>query len=238
VSICFIADLHLAPNQEQEVERFRRFLKQDASQHKALYILGDLFNVWLGDRASASNYQSTITALNKLTTSGTAIFIQHGNRDFLLGEYFLEATGATLIDDPHRIEVKGRSILLTHGDKLCIDDISYQRYRRFIRNPLIESILHHLPATVLELIGSKVRTHSEQSKTSKQSSIMDVTQSEVEQIMRSWSCFTMVHGHTHRPAIHSFELDGKPALRVVVGDWESEQNVVSYKSGDFIQQSI
>ncbi|MBC8519223.1 MAG: UDP-2,3-diacylglucosamine diphosphatase [Gammaproteobacteria bacterium] len=238
MSTCFIADLHLSASQPETVERFLHFLESDASRHDALYILGDLFEIWLGDDLSAPESESILQALHGVTSSGTPIYIQHGNRDFLLGERFEQQSGCKLISDPYLLETDGSRILLMHGDQLCIDDTSYQRYRNFIRNPLIQWIMLHLPISIRTRIGQKLRARSDYDKGEKTQEIMDVTKSEVIHTMSRWKSHTLIHGHTHRPAIHHLEPDGEPAIRIVLGDWESENNVVIYSNGKFIQQSI
>lgn len=233
MSTCFIADLHLSDSQPETVGRFLHFLESEANKHEALYILGDLFEIWLGDDLPSPGSESVIEALNKVASSGTAIYLQHGNRDFLLGKGFEQQSGCKLISDPYLIETDGSRILVMHGDQLCIDDTSYQRYRNFIRNPLVQWTMLHLPVSIRNRIGQKLRARSDYDKGEKPSEIMDVTKSEVIRTMSEWNSHTLIHGHTHRQAIHHLEINGEPATRIVLGDWESENNVVIYSNGEF-----
>lgn len=237
MSICFIADLHLSESHPEITERFQHFLQEEAPQHQTLYILGDLFEVWIGDDLIPDAFRATLQQLYTLSQQGITIRIQHGNRDFLLGETFEKLSGAQLIDDPYSITLDNKSVLLTHGDQLCTEDLSYQRYRGWIRHPVVTWLLRHLPQGVRQKIGKGLRQRSTADKQQKSMSIMDVTQSAVKSLMRKWSSTLLIHGHTHRPAIHSFKLDGNNAQRMVLGDWNSKENVLIYRDGQFIQQS-
>lgn len=237
MSTCFIADLHLSSEQPEVVERFLRFLGEEAPKHESLYILGDLFEVWLGDDLSIETHLPILQALHHATTQGTVIYLQHGNRDFLLSKQFEQLSGCQLISDPYLIQLNGKPTLLTHGDTLCSEDHNYQRYRRWIRNPLSRWILRHLPQSLRHRIGHALRQRSDSDKQQKSLSIMDVSQQTVEETMLQWHCSTLIHGHTHRPGIHSFTLNGEPAQRLVLGDWDSHSssNVLTHHSGIFIQ---
>lgn len=240
MSSCFIADLHLSDNQPEGMERFLRFLDEEASKHQSLYILGDLFEAWLGDDLSSRLYLPVLQALQRTAAQGTAIYVQHGNRDFLLGSQFEQLSGCQLIDDPFLIQLDGKPVLLTHGDTLCSGDQSYQQYRRWIRNPIARSILRHLPQVLRRRIGHALRQRSDNDKRLKSSNIMDVTQQTVEEVMQQWNCDSLIHGHTHRPNIHSFFLNGQSVQRLVLGDWEnnSSNNVLIHNSGAFIQLTL
>ncbi len=237
MSSCFIADLHLSSDQPEVVERFLRFLDEEAPKHESLYILGDLFEVWLGDDLSSSTYLPVLQALHHTVSQGTTIYVQHGNRDFLLGKQFEQLSGCQLIPDPYPIELDGNPTLLTHGDPLCSEDRSYQQYRRWIRNPITIWILRHLPQPLRHRIGRALRQRSDSDKQLKSYTIMDVTQQTVEETLQQWECDTLIHGHTHRPGIHPFTLNGKAAQRLVLGDWDSHNssNVLTHDSGVFIQ---
>ncbi len=238
MSTCFIADLHLSAEEPETVERFIRFLNEEAGEHKTLYILGDLFELWLGDTLPSSGSEPVLEALRTVTDGGTDIYVQHGNRDFLLGSGFEKQSGCKLIADPYLIGLDGRRILLTHGDQLCTGDLSYQKYRKLIRNPLVRWTLLHLPSTVRVAIGDKLRRRSNYDKGNKTSAIMDVTEDKVRETMREWNTRLLIHGHTHRPALHNFELDGKSAERMVLGDWESADNTIIYRDGSFRQLTL
>ncbi len=238
MSTCFIADLHLSADAPETTDRFLHFLSGEAGRHEALYILGDLFEVWLGDTLPAPGSEPILKALRTLVQQGTAVFVQHGNRDFLLGSGFERESGCRLIPDPTLIELDGTRILLAHGDQLCTGDLSYQKYRRFIRHPLTRWILLHLPRSTRTGIGERLRQRSNYDKANKQSEIMDVTQSEVERVMREKRADVLIHGHTHRPGNHTFELSGRAVQRLVVGDWSSRNNILIYSEGTFTQQTF
>lgn len=237
MSTCFIADLHLSGDEPEVVERFIRFLTEEAVHHQALYILGDLFEVWLGDDLSLPEQTLITEALQQTVAQGTAIYLQHGNRDFLIGDQFTQASGCTLIPDPYRIALNGEAILITHGDQLCSDDLDYQRYRNWIRHPLTTWLLRHLPRPLRRRIGQSLRARSDQDKQQKSMAIMDVTQATVASTLQQWQLQQIIHGHTHRPDIHHFTLNGAPATRMVLGDWSTpSNNVLIYSDGIFMQQ--
>ncbi len=238
MSTCLIADLHLSREQPEVMERFLRFLDEEAPKHENLYILGDLFEVWLGDDLSIEDHLPVLQALHHTTALGTAIYLQHGNRDFLLGKRFEQISGCQLIADPSRIELDGNPILLTHGDTLCSEDLSYQHYRRWIRHPITRWVLRHLPQSLRRRIGRSLRQRSDSDKRQKSAMIMDVTQQTVEETLQQWGCNTLVHGHTHRPGIHTFMLNDKPAQRLVLGDWESTNNVLIHDNHRFVQLTV
>lgn len=237
MSTCFIADLHLSVDQPEGVERFLRFLDEEAIKHKDLYILGDLFEVWLGDDLSTELYLPVLQALQHTVAQGTAIYVQHGNRDFLLGSQFEQRSGCQLISDPCLVQIDDQRVLLTHGDTLCSGDHSYQKYRKWIRNPFTLWVLRHLPQTVRRRIGHALRQRSDSDKRQKSVSIMDVTQQTAEEMMQQWQCDTLIHGHTHRPGIHPFTLNGQHVQRLVLGDWDSHNssNILTHEAGVFIQ---
>ena len=237
MSTCFIADLHLSESTPEVTERFLHFLREEAPNHQTLYILGDLFETWIGDDLIPDAFKVILQQLQTLSQKGIAIRIQHGNRDFLLGKHFEQLSGTQIIRDPYTIELDGGPLLLTHGDQLCTEDISYQRYRAWIRHPVITCLLRHLSQGVRRKIGKGLRQRSTMDKQRKSMAIMDVTQSAVESLMKRGNSTLLIHGHTHRPAIHSFDLNGKHAQRMVLGDWDSTDNVLIYSNGAFSQQS-
>ena len=237
MSTCFIADLHLSESHPEVTERFNHFLREEAPQHQTLYILGDLFEIWIGDDLIPNVFSATLQQLHTVSEQGVTIRIQHGNRDFLLGKRFEQLSGTQIIRDPYPITLDSASVLLTHGDQLCTEDLDYQRYRAWIRHPAVTWLLRHLPQGVRQKIGKGLRQRSTLDKQQKSMEIMDVTRDAVDALMREWKSNLLIHGHTHRPAIHTFELDGGRAQRMVLGDWDSKKNILIYRDGQFIQQS-
>ncbi len=218
----FISDLHLEAQRPDITRAFLRCLDIRARDAGALYILGDFFEVWLGDDNPDPLADQISAALLALSRQGTAIYLMHGNRDFLIGRDFCRRSGATLLNDPTLIEINGERVLLMHGDSLCIDDADYIRMRRWLRNPLSLFILRHLPLKTRHRIGRKLRNESQERTRYKAADITDVNQDEVLRVMREHRVTTLIHGHTHRPAVHPLEIDGCPAQRIVLGDWDKD----------------
>jgi len=239
--LLFISDMHLQENRPELTRAFLRFLKTTAPQAKALYLLGDIFNVWVGDDAMTDFHRDIAKALKQLAKNGTDIFIMHGNRDFALGESFCQQAGCKLLKDLSVITPFGQPILLMHGDLLCTQDISYQRLRRLLRNPIIYFILLHLPLKLRLKIANKARQVSKSSTSKKATNIVDVTQQEVIRVMEKYQTTCLIHGHTHRPAVHDLqvEIEGKqlPAKRYVLGDWSDQQGWKITLKKDDIQLS-
>ena len=218
MSLLFISDLHLAPERPQVTEAFYQFIDSHALGARALYILGDLFEVWIGDDDPSDMADEVQRRLAELSASGTQLFIQHGNRDFLLNRHFMRRTGATLLPDRHVVEDHGRRLLLMHGDQLCTDDRDYQRFRRKARNPIYRWVLAQLPLARRQKIATEWRRQSHQENRNKPSAIMDVNQAAVRRVMQDEQAAILIHGHTHRPARHT--LDDGQKERIVLGDWE------------------
>ena len=214
----FISDLHLSQERPHITRLLLGFLQGPARDAEALYILGDLFEAWLGDDMVLPDYAQTIAELKRLSAV-TPVFVMHGNRDFLLREGFTEMTGAELLADEVIIDLYGNRALLMHGDTLCTDDVAYQEFRAMVRDPAWQqAMLAKSPQERLEL----ARQYREISKTETQAKgemIMDVNQQAVEQAMQRHAVSLLIHGHTHRPAIHDFTLDGAAARRIVLPDW-------------------
>ncbi|MBQ0712168.1 MAG: UDP-2,3-diacylglucosamine diphosphatase [Porticoccus sp.] len=210
-----ISDLHLSPERPAVTQAFLGFLKDQAQQANALYILGDLFEAWVGDDDPAPLSREIITALKALTDNGTELYLMQGNRDFLIDKRFARETGCTLLSDHHVAELEGHKILLLHGDTLCISDVQYQKFRRKARHPLFRWCLNHLPLSTRQNIAKNWRAKSMNANANKPDNIMDVTASEVERQMEKYQVNTMIHGHTHRPNRHQH----KQGERLVLGDW-------------------
>ena len=226
----FISDLHLHPDRPEAGAAFIRFLETDARHAQALYILGDLFEIWIGDDDIDAHAQQIIASLRKLTDTGMPCFFMHGNRDFMIGAEFAQACGIELLYDPTLIYVGGRSVLISHGDFMCTDDASYQRYRKFVRNPRNQRISMAFPTFCRTWLGRRIRRKSVANAKLKRPEIQDVNEQAVHNTLHNYGVHTMIHGHTHRPGIHDFDLDGTPAQRIVLGDWYEQGSVLSWNS--------
>jgi len=220
--ILLISDLHLQEERPDITRAFLDLLDGRARHAEALYILGDFFEAWIGDDAMTPFQTGICQALRALSDSGTQVFLMHGNRDFLIGEAFCKAAGATLLADPSVVRMGGESVLLMHGDSLCTLDIGYMKMRRYLRNPLSLWILRHLPLGTRQKLARKLRSESRAQTRMKANDIIDVTPDEVPRIMAEYGVHTLVHGHTHRPAIHKLVVEGQPARRIVLGDWDRQ----------------
>ncbi len=219
----FIADLHLAEERPHASGRFFHFLDGVAAGADALYILGDLFEYWVGDDdADAPIARRTALKIKALTAAGTPVYFMHGNRDFLLARRYAEACGMSLLEDPVIIDLYGTRTLLAHGDALCTDDRNYQRYRRLVRHPLVRGGLLALPLGLRHAMARTARSGSERAKTGKSHEIMDVNAQAVAETFRQSGALRMIHGHTHRPARHPLTIDGQARERWVLPDWYGE----------------
>ena len=227
----FIADLHLSPERPAVTGAFLAFLRERAAAADALYILGDLFEAWLGDDDPSPQAREVVLALRGLSDGGTQLFFQHGNRDFLVGKRFSHETGAQLLPDVSLAKIYGKPVLVMHGDTLCLGDEDYQKFRRKVRRPLTKWLLTHLPLKKRIQIAADWRAKSMASNSNKADHIMDVDPVEVLRLMRVYGVTTMIHGHTHRPAVHELNLDGGPAQRIVLGDWGSRGWTVEAHAG-------
>nr|WP_283950244.1 UDP-2,3-diacylglucosamine diphosphatase [Pseudomonas piscis] len=217
-----ISDLHLEEQRPDITRAFLDLLGGRARDAEALYILGDFFEVWIGDDAMTPYQLSICQALRELSDSGTQVFLMHGNRDFLLGQAFCKAAGATLLKDPSVVDFYGEPVLLMHGDSLCTRDEAYQRMRRYLRNPLSLWILRHLPLRTRHKLARKLRSESRAQTRMKANDIVDVTPEQVPLVMQQQGVRTLVHGHTHRPAIHKLQIGDQAARRIVLGDWDRQ----------------
>lgn len=219
-----ISDLHLHASRPKITERFFQFLGEEAAKADALYILGDFFEVWMGMDAIDDHDTKVLQRLSEYAKTGIPVYFMHGNRDFLIGNEFAKRTGAMLISDPYEITVYGTKYLLTHGDALCSLDISYQRFRKFVRHPFITWLYLSLPKNFRKKIAKNLRAKSSQKKvmsyTKEMQDRFDVTQEAIESLLQSYPEAThLVHGHTHKPGTHTFSYEGKAMKRIVMGDW-------------------
>lgn len=226
----FISDLHLEGDRPDIAGQFFDFLRSEAARADALYILGDLFESWVGDDDPDPHYAEVKEALRKLATGGTPLYFMHGNRDFMIGQRFAEETAATLLADPVLLRIEGTEVLLSHGDAMCTDDTEYQAFRQMTRNPAWQAMMLQKPLAERLAFARQARAASMQRGATLNPVISDVNQAAVEALMRGHGATLLLHGHTHRPAVHEFTLDGQPATRIVLGDWYEQGSVVRWDS--------
>ncbi|MDE2089519.1 MAG: UDP-2,3-diacylglucosamine diphosphatase [Gammaproteobacteria bacterium] len=222
----FISDLHLDPARAAITELFLEFLRTTAPRAEALYILGDLFEAWIGDDAADAAHRPVIEGLRALAAGGTPVYLMHGTRDFLVGTRFEQMSGARLLPDPSVITLYGRPALLMHGDTLCTDDVDYQHFRALVRDERWQCEFLALPPARRTEIAHRLRAASQEYTRGKKPEIMDVNPRAVERALREHGVRYLIHGHTHRPAVHTFPLDGRTATRIVLGDWYEQGSVL------------
>jgi len=216
----FISDLHLSPDRPRINLLFFDFLRDTAREATALYILGDLFEYWAGDDELDYPFNGQVAqALKELSASGVAVYLMHGNRDFLIGEEFVRACGARLLPDPMLIDLYGTPTLLMHGDTLCTDDVAYQAFRRQVRDSDWQKGFLAQPLGVRKAAIEKLRVQNEKEKRGKTMEIMDVSPATVVAILSRYKVPRLIHGHTHRPARHLHDVGGKMCERFVLCDW-------------------
>ena len=218
-STYFISDLHLQANNPQITQIFLHFLNDIANKADALYILGDLFETWIGDD-DGSHFATTIkTALKRLVNHGVTVYFMHGNRDFILGKRFANETGVQLLTDPSVQQIYGHKILLMHGDLLCIDDVKYQAFRRKAHDPKFQTRMLRLPLWIRRLIAAWARYKSKRHTSTTNLTIQDVNLNEVQRYMQQYHSNLLIHGHTHRPASHELTINGQTGKRIVLAAW-------------------
>lgn len=219
----FIADLHLSEARPDLTNAFIHFLATKAMQADELYILGDLFEFWIGDDEQSPLQQQITLALKTLSEQGCRLFYSHGNRDFMIGKRFARECGMKLLPPIFSCEMAGERTLLLHGDQLCTDDEAYQRFRRITSWPWLQWVFLHLPLSRRVKIAQQIRQGSHKGKQQKSRSIMDVTPSSVNDCFEQHQATLMIHGHTHRPMIHELSLNnGQKVRRIVLGDWNTD----------------
>lgn len=222
----FVSDLHLDPARPAITALFLDFLARQAGRADACYILGDLFEAWIGDDDDAELGRTVAGALRALADSGVPVHFLHGNRDFLIGERFAAAAGVRLLPESEAIDLYGEPVLLLHGDTLCTDDTDYQAFRAQVRDPAWQARLLELPLAQRRALAGQLRETSQQATQLKETAITDVNLEAVDGALRARGIRRMIHGHTHRPAIHEWMLDGQPARRAVLGDWYDRGSVL------------
>lgn len=222
----FISDLHLDAGRPQITQLFLDFLETRASGSDALYILGDLFEAWIGDDDQSDMNQSVCQGLRQCAASGTPVFVMHGNRDFLLGERFAQQSNTTLLQDPTLIDLYGTPTLLMHGDLLCTDDTEYLSFREMVHDPQWQTGFLVKPLEQRHKIAVDMRTLSKEKTSDKAEAIMDVNQAAVIRTMTENQVPRLIHGHTHRPDIHELLASGEQVQRFVLGDWYEQGSVL------------
>ncbi|MGH8292210.1 MAG: UDP-2,3-diacylglucosamine diphosphatase [Gammaproteobacteria bacterium] len=229
----FISDLHLDPARPRITQLFLEFLKTEARRAQALYILGDFFEAWIGDDDPDPHHATVIAAVHALTATGVPVHFMHGNRDFLIGPGFIHNTGCTLLADPVRVELYGTPTLLMHGDMLCTGDLEYQKFRRQVRDPAWQKAFLAKPLEERRQFAQQARAQSQIQTASKPDYLMDVSQQEVEHVMREHRVTRLIHGHTHRPAVHRFSAHARDLTRIVLGDWYEHSSVLALDQNTF-----
>ena len=222
----FISDLHLDESRPRLIAAFEEFLAGEARGAQALYILGDLFESYIGDDDDAPLNVHVARATRTLRDTGVPVLFMHGNRDFLLGSDYAARAGMTLLADPTMIELAGERVLLMHGDTLCTDDAVYLKFHALVRDPTWQRAFLSKPIAERRAFAAQARGESRKHTANAKPEIMDVNQSAVEAAMRARGVLRLIHGHTHRPATHRFELDGTPAERIVLGDWYEQASAL------------
>jgi len=229
----FVSDVHLAAERADATEQFLAFLGAEAAGAAALYILGDLFEAWVGDDDREPGNERVCRALRALSASGVACFALHGNRDFLLGTGFCERSGCRLLSDPVIAQLDGERVLLTHGDALCTDDHPYQELRSIVREPAWQRRFLALPRAHRELLADEARAGSRRHTSRTVPYVMDTNAAAVTAAFRAARVRRMIHGHTHRPAVHDLEIDGDAAQRIVLGAWYEQGSYLHCEHGSY-----
>jgi UDP-2,3-diacylglucosamine hydrolase len=241
VTTLFISDLHLDGTRPDISAQFLDFLKREARGADALYILGDLFEAWIGDDDPDPDKRRVIAGLRAVTNAGVKTFLIHGNRDFLIGRRFCRETGIELLTDGTVVDLYGRRVLLMHGDLLCTDDHAYQRLRRIVRNPLVQFAMRRLTLRQRQRLAERMRAGSKEHIASMDIAapeIMDVNEDEVRRTFARFGVDCIIHGHTHRPAVHELQIGGHKAVRIVLGDWYEQGSVLRWNPQGFELTSL
>jgi UDP-2,3-diacylglucosamine hydrolase len=236
--ILFISDLHIDSDTPLILNSLLAILETQTAGAEALYILGDLFEAWVGDDDSNECSNTVAAALLALSLRGTKIYLMHGNRDFLMGEDFANRCGATLLQEPTVIDCFGQAVALIHGDSLCTRDTAYMSYRKQVRHPDWQTAFLDRPLLERHMVAQQLRQQSQEANSQKASDIMDVTHQEVINLLESLQVNLLIHGHTHRPGIHTIRLqepiNGKDeAVRIVLGSWDQKAWVLEFRPDDY-----
>jgi len=231
MTVLFVSDLHLDASRPHITELFLAFLDGEARAAEALYLLGDVFEAWVGDDDPGEPGASVCAALARLSASGVPVFLMRGNRDFLFGDGIARRCGARLLPDPCVIDLHGTPTLLMHGDLLCTDDVAYQAFRQQVRDPAWQERFLAQPLPARQAFAAQAREASKQHQKGVSEAITDVAPAEVIEVMSRYGVDRLIHGHTHRPAIHSLTVADRPATRIVLGDWYEQGSVLRMQAG-------
>ncbi|WP_395344208.1 UDP-2,3-diacylglucosamine diphosphatase [Ningiella sp. W23] len=232
----FISDLHLSAEREDITECFLRFMQDEAPQAEALYILGDLFEVWVGDD-DVSDFSELIASAIAEISKRMPVYFIHGNRDFAIGNTFADRCGMQLLPEQAVIDLYGRQTLISHGDELCTRDIEYMKFRKKARGWWWPTMMLALPLRLRKKIAARGRRVSQKNHQRLTEEIMDVTPAEVHRVMRHYGVDFFIHGHTHRPNVHNFELDGERKQRIVLGDWYDQGSILLASANELSLQT-
>ncbi|MDD9155411.1 UDP-2,3-diacylglucosamine diphosphatase [Aliivibrio sp. S4TY2] len=237
MTILFISDLHLSPLRPDITDCFLDFMNTEAIHAEKLYVLGDLFEFWIGDDDNSPFNVVIKEAFQALTQQGVECYFIQGNRDFLLNKRFCKETGVQLLADHTVIDINNEKVLIMHGDTLCIDDIKYQEFRAKVHQPWLQWVFNRIPLFIRQRIVKNVQDKIKEKKQHKKLTIMDVTQSEVERVMREEGVKRLIHGHTHRPNVHTFNHNSEEMTRIVLGDWYTQGSILEFKNNKYTLQN-
>jgi UDP-2,3-diacylglucosamine hydrolase len=228
MTVLVVSDLHLDSARPESARQFDQFLEDSARRARALYVLGDLFEAWIGDDDPDPHKRAVVASLRRLTSAGVALYFMHGNRDFLLGRRFAAETGGSLLTDPTLVEWHGRRALLSHGDALCTDDEPYQRLRALVREPIWQAQFLALSVAQRQALAEDARAGSRVHTAGQLPMLMDVNAEAVASVFRAAGVDTLVHGHTHRPGVYAHAVDGRACTRFVTGDWYTQGSLLRW----------
>jgi len=231
--IHFISDLHLSEEQPKLLNLLEHFLTKIAPESDQLFVLGDLFELWVGDDHHTPFNQKVVELFSSYTAKGGELLVGHGNRDFLIGEAFSKSCGASLLAEPFNFEWEDKSVCLMHGDSLCTDDVAYQQLRQMVRNPQWQQEFLSQPVEARLAFAASLREQSKSAMQEKASEIMDVNQDAVVEAIQANQCDWLIHGHTHRPDTHTIDIDGNEHLRIVLSDWGDKGQYLVFEDGRF-----
>ena len=233
----FLSDIHVSDQHPEISDHLKEFLLKEESKTNAIYVLGDLFEYWLGDDDPNPSFAEIKNLLKTLSDKNISLFFMHGNRDFLIGESFAKETGCQILHDPCVIDLFGKKVLISHGDIFCTDDKEYQLFRNQTRDPAWKESILSKSLSFREEFAKQARLESSIHTSLKKNEIMDVNKDEILKIYEKYNVDIIIHGHTHRPAIHDVSFNGRNYQRIVLGDWYEQGSILrcSEKGFDLIQ---
>lgn len=238
MTVLFVSDLHLDASRPETTRTFLALLAGEARHAEALYVLGDLFEAWVGDDDESEPGASVCAALAALAAHGVPVFLMRGNRDFLYGQRIAERSGATLLPDPCVVSLYGQPVLLMHGDLLCTDDEKYHAFRRQVRDPAWQAGFLAQPLDARLAFAAQARAASQAHQQGMDETIGDVAPATVAETMARYGVSLLIHGHTHRPRVHLLEVNGRTATRIVLGDWYDQASVLRVDADGFSLSSL